>query len=136
MAERSAGTTRAAYRTEVLVFGGTGLFLVPWTVLYVVSSDDRAGGLLLAGCAVALLALASYFALQSRRTDVRASERDLPSDVDEVAVHGHAPAMSVWPLVIATAATLLGFGLAFTVWVAIPAGMLLAVGVLGYAREG
>jgi hypothetical protein len=126
----------AAYRTEVRVFGGTGLFLVPWTVLYAVSSHERAGALLLAGCAVALLALAGYFEVQSRRVDSRPSDHDLPPEAKPVRVPAHPPDVSVWPLVMAAAATLLGLGLAFTVWVAIPAGLLLAVGVLGYAREG
>jgi hypothetical protein len=125
-----------AYRVEVRVFGGTGLFLVPWTVLYAISARERAGALLLAGCAVALLALATYFEVQSRRVDSRPSDVDVAPEVDVVPVHAHPPDISVWPLVLAAAATLLGFGLAFTVWVAIPAGLLLAVGLIGYAREG
>jgi hypothetical protein len=36
---------------------------------------------------------------------------------------------------MAAAATLLAFGAAFTLWVAIPAGLLFAIAVIGYARE-
>jgi hypothetical protein len=135
MAERGR-----AYRTERQVFGGTGLFLIPWTVIYVVSTDEPAGGLLLGACSVALLALAGYFEWQARRVDRRPSDVDVPATAGArvpPATPGtaHPPDMSVWPLVMAGAATLLCFGLAFTVWVAIPAGLLLVFGVLGYARE-
>ena len=123
-----------AVRAERWIFAGTGLFLVPWAVIYAVSSDDPAGSLLLTGCAVALLALAAYLASAGRGVPRR------PEDLDDAApqataVHHHAPAVSLWPLVIGTAATLIGFGIAFTVWVAVPAAGLLALGVLGYARE-
>jgi hypothetical protein len=132
------GSGSPAFRTERRVFGGTGLFLVPWAILYGVSSDERAGVLLLAGCAVALLVLAGYFEVVSRHVAARPEDEEDPVAVAappaEMTVH-QAPEISVWPLVMAGAATLLGFGLAFTVWVAIPAGLLLAVGVFGYARE-
>jgi hypothetical protein len=144
MADRASLAPHGAYRSERLVFAGTGLFLVPWTVLYAVSSDDRAGSLLLAVCSLALLAIAGYFQLQSGRVDRRPSDPDAedaalaadagavpPKEVEAV----HPPEASVWPLLMAGAATLLGLGLAFTVWVVIPAGLLLVAGVLGYARE-
>jgi hypothetical protein len=162
---REAGTDRlarhGAYRDERLVFAGTGLFLVPWTVLYAASSEDRAGALLLAVCSVALLAIAGYFQFQAARVARRPSDVAVQAAATETAAeaeagtlrteapaagagtlqteaqvaHPHPPEVSVWPLLMAGAATLLGLGLAFTVWVVIPAGLLLVVGVLGYARE-
>jgi hypothetical protein len=150
MAEPAGSTPRAdrlalhgAYRSERLVFAGTGLFLVPWTVLYAASSGDRAGALLLAGCAVALLAIAGYLQLQARHVGRRPSDADADAAAEEAPAvaaaasvqAAHPPDVSVWPLLMAGAATLLGLGLAFTVWVVIPAGLLLVAGVLGFARE-
>lgn len=128
----SAGSG-GALRVERWIFAGTGLFLVPWTVIYAVSSDDRAGSLLLAGCAGALLALAIYLTLAARDVPARPEDSD-DGPTPELEAH-HPPAISIWPLVIGFAATVVGFGIAFTVWIAVPAGLLLALGVLGYARE-
>jgi hypothetical protein len=122
-----------------MVFGGTGLFLVPWMILYATTTDEPAGALLLAACSVALFVITGYFELQARRIERRPSDEDVaveaPATVEAPEPAAHGPEMSVWPLLMAGAATLLGFGLAFTVWVAIPAGLMLAVGVYGYARE-
>ena len=121
-----------ALRVERWVFAALGAFLVPWTVIYVVSSDDRAGGLLLALCAVALLGLAAFLAAAGRHVAGRPED---DGDARPTAPH-HAPlSVSVWPLLIGLGATVLGFGMAFTSWVAVPAGLLIALGVAGYARE-
>jgi hypothetical protein len=134
---------RPAYRTERRVFGGTALFLVPWTVLYWASSGDRAGEILLVGCIAALSIVTAYLWVRSARLPPRSEDlAEIPGPAPQAAlvdapreeVH-HAPIFSVWPLVMAGAATLLGLGLAFTVWIAVPAGLLLAFAVYGYARE-
>lgn len=125
---------RSAMGIERWVFAGTGAFLVPWTIVYAVSSSDEpAGGTLLTVSAVSLLGLSGYLTFASRGVPPRAEDHDtapLPGVVDE-----HEHAVSIWPFVIGGAATLLGFGMAFTMWVAVPAGGLLALGLLGYARE-
>jgi hypothetical protein len=121
-----------ALRVERTVFAALGAFLVPWTVIYVVSSDDRAGGLLLALCAVALLGLAAFLAAGARHVARRAQDDEAASPEPP----DHAPlAVSVWPLLVGIGATVLGFGMAFTSWVAVPAGLLIGLGVAGYARE-
>lgn len=122
-----------ALTVERRVFLGAGAFLVPWTVVYAVTSEDRAGALLLGACALALAALGGFLLLVGRRVSAR------PEDVGEGPHRPHLDhrphAVSLWPFVIGSGATLLGYGLAFTVWVAIPAGLLIGIGVLGYARE-
>jgi hypothetical protein len=124
---------RGALGIERWVFAGTGAFLVPWAIVYAASSDEPAGEALLAVSAISLLGLAAYLTLASRGVPPRAEDHDaapVPTVVDE-----HEHAVSIWPFVIGGAATLLGFGMAFTMWVAVPAGGLLALGLLGYARE-
>ena len=122
-----------AFRVERRVLGGIGLFLIPWATIYVLTEHDDAGALLLGLSAVALLAVAVFLTFASRGLASRPSDR---SHAPPPAHLEHEPHMiSVWPLVMAVAATLLAFGAAFTLWVAIPAGLLFAIAVIGYARE-
>jgi Cytochrome c oxidase subunit IV len=122
-----------ALRVERRIFLGIGAFLIPWTAIYVLTSDDEAGGLLLALSAVAMLAVAAYLAGSSRGVPIR--EEDDPASTGEPILHTAPPPLSVWPLLIGGGATILGFGMAFTSWVAVPAGLLIAMGVIGYVRE-
>ena len=122
-----------AFRVERRVYAGTGAFLVPWTVVYALTSEDRAGALLLGACALSLLAFGVFLVVSVRGAPAR------PEDLGDAPHRPHVEhqphAVSLWPLVIGAGATLLGYGLAFTVWVAAPAGIVIALGVLGYARE-
>lgn len=122
-----------AFRVERRVFAGVGLFLVPWLIVYVATEYDDAGALLLGLCAVALLLVAGYLLYASRGLASRPSDRRHAPPPEHVEHHPHV--LSIWPLVIAAAATLLGFGAAFTAWVVVPAGLLFAFAIVGYVRE-
>ncbi len=59
---------------------------------------------------------------------------------DELAQPGngegvHLPAPSYWPLVVAAATPIIGYGLIFSLWLTIPGGLLLAAGLYGWALE-
>jgi hypothetical protein len=122
-----------AFRVERRVLGGLGLFLIPWLTIYALTEHDDAGALLLGLSAVALLAIAVFLLFVSRGLTSRPSDRSNEPPPERLVHHPHV--MSIWPLVMAAAATLLGFGAAFTLWVAVPAGLLFAIAVVGYARE-
>lgn len=115
------------------MFGGIGLFFVPWLIIYVATEYDRAGALLLAVGAVAMLAIAAYLTYSARGLPSRPEDRS--SVVEASTPSHHAPEVSLWPLAMAAAATMLAFGLAFTVWVTVPAGVLFLFAIMGYARE-
>jgi len=122
-----------AFRVERLVFGGIGLFFVPWLIIYVATEYDQAGALLLAVGAIALLAIAAYLTWSARGLPSRPSDRS--AAVEASTPTHHAPDVSLWPLVMGVGAMLLGFGLAFTVWVTVPAGLFFLFAIIGYARE-
>lgn len=122
-----------AFRVERWVFGGIGAFFVPWLIIYLATEYDRAGALLLAVGAVAMLAIAAYLTYSARGLPSRPSDRSAAVEASTPPLHVHD--VSLWPLVMAAASTLLAFGLAFTVWVVVPAGLLFVFAILGYARE-
>jgi hypothetical protein len=122
-----------AFRVERRVLGGLGLFLIPWFTVYVVTEHEDAGALLLGLCAVALLVIAVFLLFASRGLSSRPADRSQTPPPERLVHHAHIN--SIWPLVMAGAATLLAFGAAFTLWVAVPAGVLFAIAVIGYARE-
>ena len=125
-------SAEGALRVERRVFAGVGAFLVPWAVLYAATSDDEAGAVLLFVSAAALLAVAGYLTMAARGVAPRASDDPDAAPTD---AHHEAPVPSLWPFLIGGGATVLGFGLAFTSWVAVPAGLVLGIGVIGYVRE-
>jgi cytochrome c oxidase subunit 1 len=59
---------------------------------------------------------------------------------DELAQPGngegvHLPASSYWPIVLASAFPIMGYGLIFTRWLLVPAGFLLIMSLFGWALE-
>jgi hypothetical protein len=114
---------------------GTGLFIVPWAILYWFVSYERAGSLLLAACAVALLGLAAYLLVAFRHRPPRPEDRPDGVPAAEPTELGRFPSRSAWPLVAGAGAVLIGFGLAFTAWVALPGVLILAVSLVGLTAE-
>lgn len=122
-------------RVERRVVVGTGLFIVPWAVLYAAVGGDRAGTALLGGCALSLLGLAAWLAVAFRTRPARPEDRaDGRPPAVPVEV-GRFPSRSAWPLVAGAGAVLIGFGLAFTVWVTLPGALILAVALVGLTAE-
>ncbi|HEX7094465.1 MAG TPA: cytochrome c oxidase subunit 4 [Acidimicrobiales bacterium] len=128
MADRSS----PAFRVERWVFAGAGVFLVPWTIVYVTTEYDQAGALLLALAAVALLVIAGFLTYSAQGRPSRPADRSVAPP--ETLVR-HEPEVSVWPLAMAMGAMLLAFGIAFTVWIAAPAALVLLLAIVRYARE-
>jgi hypothetical protein len=122
-------------KTEWRVTGGAGVFIVPWAVLYWVTSGERAGSVLLAGCALSLLALAAYLVVSNRGRPARPADRPDGEPSPATVQLGRFPTRSPWPLVSGGGAALIGFGLAFTAWLALPGALILVVGVVGLAAE-
>ena len=114
---------------------GIGLFIVPWAALYWFVSYERAGSVLLVSCALSLLALAAYLLVAFRRLPARPEDRPDGVPPPEPTEVGRFPSRSTWPLVAGGGAVLVGFGLAFTAWVALPGALILFLALVGLTAE-
>ena len=47
----------------------------------------------------------------------------------------HLPAPSFWPLVLAVGLPLIGYGLIFNLWLCVPGGLLVGMGIFAWALE-
>ncbi len=122
-------------RTEYKLFLYLSGFMLPLGVIYWLASTEIAGSILLIVVAIAFAFIGVYLAIQSKRMagfrpeDYDADPADGAGDV------GSFPGASIWPLIGATAFTLLGFGLVFSSYIVIPAVGLILATVIGMARE-
>jgi hypothetical protein len=114
---------------------GLGLFLVPWTVWYWLAAVEHGGATALLATVLALLFLSTYLFLTARRTGDRPEDRPDAGPADGAGEVGVFPARSPWPAVMGVAATLTGFFLVFSRWLAVPGLALLLVGAAGLAAE-
>ena len=122
-------------KVEWRLFAGVGLFVLPFAALYWVTSYEPAGSVVLGFFIASLLYLSGWLFLQGRRTGARPEDRTDAGPDDGEAVVGWFPDRSIWPLVIGIASAILGLGLVFGRWVALPGVVLLAVAVVAFARE-
>ncbi len=109
--------------------------MFPLGVVYWFTSYEEAGSLMLVVLAVAFLFLGAYLFFESKKMDgLRPEDYDATPSEGEGEV-GSFPVGSIWPLVGATGAMLIAYGLIFTTFIAIPGGFLIFATVLGMARE-
>jgi hypothetical protein len=118
-----------------VILGGLGLFLVPWTAVYWLVAHEHGGATALLATVLGLLFLGAYLLLQSRRTGPRPEDRPDARPADGAGEVGVFPTRSPWPAVMGLAATLTGFFLVFSRWLAAPGLVLLLLGVAGLAAE-
>lgn len=122
-------------RTEWKMTAGVAAVLAPWAVIYWVFSYEPAGTAALVITVVALLFLAVYLAVQSRQVGLRPEDVPDPTGSDDDETLGYFPTASIWPMTIALASMIIGFGLVFTVWIALPGVALLVFALAGLAVE-
>jgi hypothetical protein len=122
-------------RTEWKLFAGAAGFFAVVAVLYGLTSDERAGTVMLALAVGALALIAVYLRIQGRRTGLR--PEDLP-DAEPAAGSGdvgYFPSSSIWPFVTAAGAVVTANAFVFGIWLAIFGGLLFLTAVVGYAME-
>lgn len=122
-------------RVEWKITAAIAAVLAPWTAVYWIASYEPAGTAALVVTVVSLLFLAVYLAVQSRQVGLRPEDRadaTLEESADEI---GFFPSASVWPVTIAVAAMVIGYGLVFTQWIALPGVALLVFALAGLAVE-
>ncbi len=122
-------------KVEWRLLGGLGAFVAPFAALYWFTSYEEAGSVMLVAFVLSLLFLGGYVLMQARRTAPRPEDRTDGAPAPEDEDIGYFPTASMWPLVIGVAATLIGFGLVFTGWLALPGLLLMLGAAVGYARD-
>lgn len=122
-------------KIEWKLFAGAGAFLVTTTTAYWFVTYEDAGTTMLGLGVLAVLMIAGWLLVQSRKVGVRPEDRADATPADGAGDLGYFPALSVWPFVIGAGAVLVANGLVFGVWLGLAGGLLLLVGLVGYAVE-
>jgi len=122
-------------RVEWRLFAGAGAFFVVTGTTYWFVSYENAGTTLLALGVLSVLMVAGWLLVQSRKIGLRPEDRGDARPEDGAGDLGYFPSLSVWPFVVAAGAVVSANGLVFGVWLGLAGGMLLLIGLVGYAVE-
>jgi hypothetical protein len=123
-------------RTGAKVFLGSALFSAAIGLLYWLVSREPAGTALLASMFLAPGMLAVYTGLMMRGRKLPPEDRAGagPADgADEPA--GTFAVASAWPIILGAGSLLVAAGLAYGVWLLLPAAALFTLALVGLARE-
>ncbi|MGH2725149.1 MAG: aa3-type cytochrome oxidase subunit IV [Actinomycetota bacterium] len=122
--------------TGAKVFLGSAAFGAAVAGAYWVVSYEPTGTVLLGFFGVAPLLVAGYVALKARGT--RRDPEDRPEATPAAAADeplGEFAVESVWPVVLAAGAALVGGGLVFGLWLFVVGALVTAIAVVGFTRE-
>ena len=121
-------------KVEWKLFAGAGGFFALTSTVYWFVSYEQAGTTMLVLSVAAVLMVAGWLFLWSRRIKSRPEDRDAePGEgAEEI---GYFPSSSIWPFVIACGAVVIADSLVFGVWLGLTGGLILLVGIVGYAAE-
>lgn len=122
-------------KVEWRLFVGAGAFLLATSTAYWFASYEDAGTTMLGLGVVAVLMIGGWLLVQSRKVGMRPEDRGDARPEDGAGDLGYFPSLSIWPLVIAAGAVVVANGLVFGVWLGLAGGVLLLVGLIGYAVE-
>jgi hypothetical protein len=122
-------------KVERRVLAGLAAVVAPWAVLYTVFSDDAAGSALLVVLVLSFAFVAVYLLVLARQVGPRPEDRDDAEPAAGAGTLGVFPAASIWPVTFGLALTVLGWGLVFSPWVALPGIALALFAVAGWAVE-
>jgi len=115
---------------KVVTFGLAAV-LAPWAILYWIFSYEPAGTAALVLTTVGFLFVGVYLAVKARQGDEVDAAPEEGVEVDL----GFFPTASPWPATIALAATVIAYGLVFSVWIALPGVALLVFALAAMAVE-
>ncbi|MCA1691241.1 MAG: cytochrome c oxidase subunit 4 [Acidimicrobiales bacterium] len=122
-------------KVEWMLFAGAGAFFALTGSIYWFVSYEQAGTTMLALAVAAVLMVAGWLALWSRRGGARPEDRGDADPGDEAGDIGYFPSSSIWPFAIACGGVVLANALVFGVWLGLTGAVMLLIGVIGYAAE-
>lgn len=117
-----------------LFAGAAGFFAVTATAYWVVT-HEKAGTTMLAASAPAFAFVGVWLWFQNRGKGPRPEDRGDADPSDAAEDVGYYPSSSAWPVVLAAGSVIVANGLVFGAPIAALGALLMAAGILGYARE-
>ena len=121
-------------RTGAKVFLGSATFAVVISGLYWFITSEPAGTALLVSMILAPGLMAAYAAAVSSERPPE-DRPDADPGASDARVLGPVVSASMWPAALGLGSLLVAAGLAYGVWLLLPAGALFAVALIGLARE-
>lgn len=122
-------------KVEWRLFAGAGAFFALTSTLYWFVSYESAGTTMLVLSVFAVLMVAGWLFLWSRRTKARPEDRGDADQSEGAGDIGYFPSSSIWPFVMACGAVVIADSLVFGVWLGLTGALILLVGIIGYAVE-
>jgi hypothetical protein len=123
-------------KVEWRLFAGAGAFLTVTSTIYWFVSYEHAGTALLGMAVAAVLMVAGWLAFQAHRLGgPRPEDRPDAEPSEGAGDLGYFPASSTWPLVLGAGGVLAANGFVFGVWLGLAGGLLILIGIVGYASE-
>jgi hypothetical protein len=123
-------------KAEWRLFAGAGAFLFLTSTIYWFVTYEHAGTALLGMGVAAVLMVAGWLAFQAARLPgPRPEDRTDADPSDGAGDLGYFPASSIWPLVLGAGGVLAVNGFVFGVWLGLAGGVLILIGIVGYASE-
>lgn len=117
-----------------LFLGAAGFFSVTAAAYWFVTYED-AGTTMLAASVPAFAFIGLWLWFQNRKNGPRPEDRPDATQYDGVGDVGYYPSSSAWPFVLGAGATVVANGFVFGAPIAVLGALLMAAGVVGYARE-
>ena len=123
-------------RTGAKVFLGSATFALVISTLYWFVTSEPTGTALLVSMILAPGLMAAYAAWASSGPDRPAEDRpDADPGALDARVLGPVLPASIWPVALGGGSLLVAAGLAYGVWLLLPAGAVFVVALAGLARE-
>lgn len=117
-----------------LFAGAAGFFTVTATAYWLITYED-AGATMLAASVGAFAFVAVWLWFQNRHNGPRPEDRADAIQSEGAGDVGYYPSASAWPFVLGAGVVVLANGLVFGPPIAVLGAILMAAGVIGYARE-
>lgn len=122
-------------RTGAKVFLGSATFALVISMIYWFTTSEPTGTALLVSMILAPGLMAAYAASVSSGPRPPEDRPDAVPSAPDASVYGPLVPASVWPIAVGGGALLVAAGLAYGVWLLLPAGAVFLVTLAGLARE-
>lgn len=123
-------------KVEWRLFAGAGAFFALTGSVYWFTTYEDAGSTMLLMGVLAVLMVAGWLLVQSRRLGApRPEDRPDAQPADGAGEVGYFPRASVWPFVVGAGAIVVANGFVFGVWLGVTGSVIVLIGLIGYAVE-
>jgi hypothetical protein len=123
-------------KVEWRLFAGAGVFFALTGSVYWFVTYENAGTTMLLMGVLAVAMVAAWLYVQGRRLGgPRPEDRPDALPGDGAGEVGYFPVASVWPFVLGWGGVVVANSLVFGVWLGVTGGLIIAIGIIGYAAE-